>query len=121
MDPILYGLIVTLLGMSIVFIVLIFLWFILSRMRVVFGRENKAKVQKGESRNDAPPVVPVAAAASIQVEELDSDELIAVITAALNACMGSEGNLVVRKITRVGDSTPAWGQSGRQEQMLNRL
>ena len=120
MDPILYGLIVTLFGMCIVFIVLVFLWFVLSRMRVIFGGESKAKVQKSELNSDASAVVPVQAA-SIETEGLDSDELIAVITAALNACIGSESNLVVRKITRVGDNTPAWGQTGRQEQMLNRL
>jgi sodium pump decarboxylase gamma subunit len=120
MDPILYGLIVTLLGMLIVFTVLVFLWFVLSKMRVIFGGENKTKVQKAELNKDAPAVVPVQAA-SIEAEGLDSDELIAVITAALNACMGADSSLVVRRITRLGDGTPAWGQTGRQEQMLNRL
>ncbi len=121
MDPILYGLIVTLFGMLIVFIVLVFLWVVLSGMRVIFAGESKTKAQKNDIKIDAPVAVPVQAAASIETEELDSDELIAVITAALNACMGSESSLVVRRITRVGDSTPAWGQTGRQEQMLNRL
>lgn len=117
MDPILYGLLVTLFGMVTVFAVLLLLWGVLALMRPLFGGKkavNKAPI--ASQPVPAPAAAPVVAAA-----EEDSDELIAVITAAINACMGSQSNLVVRKITRVSDNTPVWGQIARNEQMLNRL
>lgn len=77
----------------------------------LFGRKKKQDENNNVQQPDA----------QVSAMEFDGDELIAVITAALNACIGAQSNLIVRKITRVGDSTPVWGRIGRQEQMLNRL
>lgn len=118
MNPITYGLIVTLFGMTIVFLVLIGLWGILAMMRPFFGGKKK---QKDTIENKISPAMAEITATNVVAEEMDADELIAAITAAINACMGSQSNLVVRKITRVGDSTPVWGQIGRHEQTLSRL
>jgi sodium pump decarboxylase gamma subunit len=121
MDPILYGLIVTLFGTAIVFLVLIGLWGILALMRPLFsGRKKQNNIKAAEESNLNTAAAEISSTKS-NSDELDSDELIAVIAAAINACIGSQSNLVVRKITRVGDSTPIWGQIGRHEQMLSRL
>ena len=119
MNPILYGLIVTLFGMIIVFLVLIGLWGILAMMRPFFGEKKKNNQEVTESKLS--PAVTEITAASTEYDDVDSDELIAVLTAAVQACMGSQSNLVVRRITRVADNTPVWGQIARHEQMLNRL
>lgn len=120
MNPLIYGLIVTLFGMGIVFLVLMLLWFILTQMRIIFADSKKAKVQPAAAK-DVAVAAPIEAVPQKQEEHVDSDELIAVITAAISACMGTQSSLVVRKITRISDDTPAWGQAGRQEQMLNRF
>lgn len=118
MDPILYGLLVTLFGMVTVFAVLMLLWGVLALMRPLFS--DKTATKQAPVENAPAPVVASVSAVNIVAEE-DSEELIAVITAAINACMGSQSNLVVRRITRVSDNTPVWGQIARNEQMLNRI
>jgi sodium pump decarboxylase gamma subunit len=120
MDPILYGLIVTLFGVSIVFLVLMGLWGILAMMRPLFAGK-KTQAPQAAMKSSINPVVAEITATSAETEEMDADEILAVITAAISACMGSQSNLIVRKITRVGDHTPVWSQIGRHEQMLNRL
>lgn len=118
MDSLLYGLLVTLFGMTIVFLVLMALWGILAMMKSLFGRNKKQEnsqdiIQKG--------FTPAIANMTTAQADLEDDELIAVIMAAINASMGIQSNLVVRRITRIGDNTPIWGQTGRNEQMLNRF
>ena len=119
MDPILCGLIVTLSGMGIVFLVLVGLWGVLAMMRPIFGGNKKQKAQVIE--RNLKPVAEEITATHALTEEMEADEIIAVITAAIHACMGSQRNLLIRNITRVGDNTPVWGQIGRHEQTLNRL
>ncbi|MDF2532715.1 MAG: sodium pump decarboxylase subunit gamma [Clostridia bacterium] len=117
MSPIMYGLIVTLFGITIVFLVLAGLWGILAMMKVFFGGKKKQDtIESNISTTSAE-----ATATNSPAEEMDAEELLAVITAAISACMGGQSNLLVRKITRVGDNTPIWGQISRHEQTLNRL
>lgn len=120
MSPIMYGLLVTLFGLTIVFLVLTGLWGILSMMKLFFGGKKTQDTQAtiASMVNTTGSEV---TATEFQSEEMDADELLAVITAAISACMGGQSNLLVRKITRVGDNTPVWGQISRHEQMLNRL
>lgn len=117
MNPIIYGLIVTLFGMGIVFLVLIGLWGILAMMKGIFGGKKQQNKTNAAVQSENAAVVPQH---NIAAEE-DSDELIAVITAAIAASMGSQSNIFIKKITRIGDNAPVWGQIGRHEQMLNRL
>ncbi|SHJ08912.1 OadG family protein [Lutispora thermophila] len=111
-----YGLIVTLVGMGIVFLVLIGLSFMLDALKLLSNKgkgEKKAEVVKIEKSEEPVEVV--------NVPEEDAGELIAVISAALAACMGSSSNLVIKTINRVEGNTPVWAKAGRQEQMYNRL
>ena len=111
-----YGLIVTLVGMGVVFLVLIGLSYMLDVLKLL----SKA----GTAEKKTEPVLidsieEPAETASSPAE--DEGELIAVISAAAAAFMGSSRNLTIRSIRRIEDGTPAWAKIGRQEQMLNRL
>jgi len=111
-----YGLIVTLVGMEVVFLVLIGLSYILDVLKLLY--------KAGTAEKKTEPVVidsieePVEEASSSAEDE---GELIAVIGAAVAAFMGNSRNFAVRSIRRIEDGTPAWAKIGRQEQMLNRL
>ena len=51
-----------------------------------------------------------------------SPELIAVITAAIAACMDSSGaGLQVKSIKRIGHNTPIWNVAGRNEHILSKI
>ncbi|MDF2839921.1 MAG: hypothetical protein K0Q99_692 [Clostridia bacterium] len=89
-------------------------------MKIVFGDKQK-KTNNQAAKIELRPAAAEVATTNAAVEEIDEDELIAVITAAINVCMASQSNLFIRKITRVGDITPVWSQLGRHEQTLNRL
>jgi len=120
MSQLMYGLIVTLFGITIVFLVLAGLWGILAMMKLFFAEKKTQKKQVAmESKLNTTSAE--VTATKVLAEEMDADELLAVITAAISACMGGQNNLLVRKITRVGDNTPIWGQISRHEQTLNRL
>lgn len=121
MSPILYGLLVTLFGLVIVFLVLIALWGILAMMKSLFGGKKKQEKSHDIVQKELAPTIASMTREQAETSEAADEELIAVIMAAINASMGSQSNLVIRSITRVGDSTPVWGQIGRHEQMLNRF
>ena len=76
---------VAVLGLGMVFLVLAILWGVLAIFKVVFGGEKKAKKE---------PVKEVSAPAAVAepepVAEQDDGELIAVITAAIEAYRASE-------------------------------
>ncbi len=104
------GLFITLLGMTVTFTALIVLSFILDLMRIVFYKKPKAAVVK---KVEAKPEQ-----TSITEAKQDDEELIAVITAAIAANLNtSTNNIIVKNITRLPDSTPAWGRAGRMDQM----
>ncbi len=118
-DTLIFGFIVTLMGMGIVFLVLILLQYILKAMEVVFHKEKKVTAEVA-------PVLEVKAVEaavpqiSASVAE-DDDQLVAVITAAVISCLGGNSNIIVRNIRRVDDMTPAWGRVSRTEQMATRF
>ena len=114
-----YGLVVTLLGIGIVFLVLILLQNILKLMETVFYKEKKAglgAVKVSEAKPVEADVPQVNAA-----EEASDDQLVAVLTAAVISCLGGNSSIVVKNIRRVDDLTPAWGKVSRAEQMANRF
>lgn len=82
---------------------------------------NKAKASMADVKNIDSAETAMAAAESANQESMNDDALIAVITAAVAACMGTESNLVVRSIRRIEDMTPVWGKASKQEQMANRF
>jgi len=112
-----YGLIVTLVGMGIVFLVLIGLSYMLDALKILSNRgnaEKKVEPAKIVEKVEEPAEV-------ISAPEEDEEELVAVISAALASFMGSSSNLAIKSINRVEGNTPVWAKVGRQEQMYNRL
>lgn len=106
------GLIVTALGMGVTFVALIVLSFMLDLLRILFYKEPKK----------APVQVVQQPAAEPEPEEDNTEELVAIITAAVAASLQtSTHNIIVQNIVRVGDTTPTWGRAGRVEQMNSRF
>ena len=75
---------VTVLGLGMVFLVLAILWGVLAIFKVLFSGEKKS-----EKTNADLPVAPVAEPEPVEAEA-DDGELIAVITAAIEAYRASE-------------------------------
>lgn len=121
-DTMIYGLIVTLFGMGIVFIVLILLQYILKSMEIVFRSNKKTAAKENRVAETNVSAVPAAPQTLLIETEADDDEdIVAVVTAAVISCLGGNHNIVVRNIRRVNDYTPAWGRASRTEQMSTRL
>lgn len=114
-----YGLIVTLVGLGMCFIILIGLAYMLNALKLISNRgaaEKKTEVVELEKVES-----PVEVANESREAAVGEEELVAVISAALAAFMGRENNLVVRSIRRVEGNAPVWAKVGRQDQMYNRL
>lgn len=109
------ALLVTLVGLLVVFLGLCILILLIKVLATVTAGLGKPKAKKAE----AP--VPAPAPAPAPVEEVpvqDDDALIAVISAAV-ACMMEEGTgFTVRRIRRVS-AAPAWQKAGREEQIYS--
>lgn len=132
---------VTLMGVSIVFIALVCLiiltivypkvfgW-ILPRSRATLDRWAEARASRKRARLEIkavrklgvtaepasveqPAKKVVTEASAVQADS----ELIAVITAAIAASLGTSSNGIrIKSLRRSGSSTPAWGREGRYEQ-----
>jgi sodium pump decarboxylase gamma subunit len=96
----------TIIGISVVFMALLFISFIISLFKYVNKFEQMLANRKA-NKNAAPAPVPAATPAPVAapVEETDDLELIAVITAAIHAYEEAQGNvvegdLVVRSIKK---------------------
>lgn len=110
-----YGLIVTLIGMVVVFLVLIALVYLIEGIRIFANKDKPKKEAKvAETIEEVTEI-------KHEVAKKDNNELIAAITAALAYVMGSGSNLVIKSIVRAGDGTPVWARAGRQDQMQSRL
>ena len=113
-----YSLIVTLLGLFIVFLGLVILIGCIKVMsKVVSKMRENAEAKKAAAIPAPAPVVvpePVAEAAA-EDAGVDEGELVAVITAALMAYTKGNGNktLVVKNIRRAN----AWANAGRADQL----
>ena len=113
-----YSLIVTLLGLFIVFLGLVILIGCIKVMSKVVGkmRENAEAKKAASAPAPAPVVVPEPVAeAAAEDAGVDEGELVAVITAALMAYTKGNGNktLVVKNIRRAN----AWANAGRADQL----
>ncbi len=111
---------ITVLGMSVVFIVLVLLMGIIKIMEKAVNRDvakKSAPVKGSVPEEDTKVPAPVAEDAI----QGDDTELVAVIAAAAASCMGTApSNLVIRNIVRMPDTTPIWGLSGRNDLMASR-
>ena len=112
------SLLVTVVGMAIVFFgltVLIFLIKALVKATENLGKKKAAPVPVTQVANPAKPA-PVETAAEAEAE--DDGALIAAITAAI-ACMMDEGTGFTVKHVRRLSNAPAWNKAGREEQVYS--
>lgn len=125
MDMINYGLVAAALGIAAIIVALIVLIILVKAMakgavsivngKVTFDMSAYAKPKK------AAPIV-------IETVNVNDDQVVAVITAAIAAIMEEEQKnvpaakkgFVVRSIRRVSNA-PAWNRAGREEQVYSRL
>ena len=103
------GLKVTGVGLIIVFSVLIILMLVMMAMKVVFYKEDKPAQKKPEVKVEKPAPV---------VQTADDSELIAVISAAVAACMDVPvSSINIKSYKKVG----AWNKAGVRDIIDSRL
>lgn len=119
-EALLEGLKVTAVGLAIVFSVLIILMVVLTLMKYIFANEPKSTA----------PAVPVAPAKPVEAaapaakakDDVDEEELIAVLTAAIAASLNtSTYNLQIKSYRRIGNNSPAWNQAGLRDTIDSRF
>jgi len=111
------GLMVTGVGLAIVFGVLVLLMLVLVMFKVIFYRDPAKQSKKAAAPAPA-AVAPVAAAE----EDMDESELIAVLTAAVAASLNtSTYNLQIKSYRRVDAKKPAWNKAGIRETIGSRF
>lgn len=104
----------TLLGMGTVFVVLVILMFSIKLLTAFFGREKTEKAKQESSPSAATPAAPQSEPAKV---EQNDDEIVAVITAAIQAANGGN-KLVIRSIRQKGTALNVWSKMGVEETML---
>lgn len=108
------SIVVTLLGVGIVFAALIVLFFTIVAMEKIIVKPKPKKEVVPE------PVNVIEEEDEDKEEVIEDTELVAVITAAIASSLNtSTHNLIVRNITRVEDTTPSWAKAGRMDQITN--
>lgn len=107
---------VTLVGLSIVFGVLVVLMLVLMLFKVIFYKDPK-KAQPAEQKMVQTTQAPSPVAAQTE----DDTELIAVLTAAIAASLNtSTYNLRIKSYRRVDTKANAWNRAGITENTLNK-
>ena len=118
MNPVLYGLMVAVIGIAVVFVMLTiliaFVWALGKLMQKLVNRADAKKAAAAAAAAPAP--APVAEAPAVEeTSVVDDAQLIAVIAAAIAAFDNSGKNLVVRKVRRVN----GWKDAARSEQVYH--
>ncbi len=117
-EALLQGLQTTVIGLVIVFSVLAILMVVLMLMKTIFYKEPQKK-----SENTVVQPVPQAKTVSAPVKkEMDEEELIAVLTAAVAASLNtSTYHLQIKSYRRIDQKSPAWNKAGLRETFENRI
>lgn len=109
---------ITVLGMSVVFLVLVLLMGIIKIMEKASNRDVKKPAPAKKPTAEKPAKVSASVPQGVQGEDT---ELVAVIAAAAASCIGvAASSLVIRNIVRMPDTTPVWGLTGRADLMASR-
>ena len=120
MDTLIFGLLVTVIGIGIVFFGLVVLIGLVKLISATTANLGKKKEPKKLAPAPAPAPVSTPAPVVEETAAADDSELIAVITAAIAAMLDDGGAFVVRKVRRVS-TAPAWSKAGREEQIYSRF
>ena len=120
------SLMVTVLGMGVTFVGLIAIQYMMQLTSIIVrGIENR--INRPVTVDKSPSVQPeIIQIVPTQVQNEDAgditEELIAVITAAIASSLDTHtSNIVVKNIRRVNHAEPAWANAGRAEQLNSRF
>ncbi len=117
-DALSTGGIVTGVGLSIVFSVLVILMIVLYLFKLIFYKDPKKTVNKTKTEEVKPQVVETKGVQN----DTDEDELIAVLTAAIAASLNtSTYNLKIKSYRRIENNKPAWNRAGINETINSRF
>ena len=115
----------TLIGLTIVFSVLIVLMIVLMLFKVIFYKDPKKQAAKEAAQvsvtagTDGPTAVYTTEKSEA---DMDEDELIAVLTAAVAASLNtSTYNLNIKSYRIIDKKAPAWNRAGVSETINNRF
>ena len=117
MEKLLTGLSVTVIGLLVVFVGLVILIGFIKLLGLFTGRDSKPKAQPAPKKPAPAPEAPRAAAPA---QPGSPGDVLAAITAAINALWEGETGFVVRRVRRVSNA-PVWNRAGREEQTYSRL
>ncbi len=116
------GLITTLMGMGITFIVLTLLWGCIALLtKILDNRDKKHDMSEKQLETAMEAAITTHSAATCASDETDDAELIAVITAAIAASTGTPASgLIINKIRRAKGNVTTWSQAGSNESIASR-
>ena len=107
------SLIITVFSMAVVFVALIGISYLIDLLRIASDRNKANAIEEKEVKK--------VEESSVQ-ENLNDEELVAVISAAVAVSLGvSIPEVNIKSIKRVTENTPAWAAMGRREQILGKL
>ena len=100
-------------GLVVVFAALVLLWWVMALMGKVLGSRSSGGQDKGKKALEpAAKSTPATNQPALAAQNQEvSDEVVAVITAAISAMMGST-SFVVKSIHRSGRSRSPWAMAG---------
>jgi len=117
-DALTTGGIVTGVGLSIVFGVLVILMIVLYLFKLIFYKDPAKTVKATKVEEKKPQTTEVKEAKN----DADEDELIAVLTAAIAASLNtSTYNLRIKSYRRIENHKPAWNRAGTNETINSRF
>lgn len=104
-------------GLVVVFIALMGLWLIVwlfGKLFMAAGSKSKPSQPKAEAPKSAAPKAPsnTAVKNAMVVEDGISDEIVAVIAAAVAVMGGAAGGFALRSVKRVREARSAWAAAG---------
>lgn len=115
-DNIDIGVMTTILGVAIVFLILIVICLLLAIFAVLVKDKKQTEGKRTAPSVKPQPIVPIKSIPAVQPQScMDDKQLVAVITAAIAASMGTDvstDGFVVRRIRRVGN----WNQDAIEQQ-----
>lgn len=113
------GLLVTAVGLIIVFAVLAILMVSLMIMKTIFYKPEKPSQPV---KNETKVAEMSASQTPVVISNQDDFEIIAVLTAAIAASLNtSTYNLKIKSYKRIGANSPAWNRAGVSEMINTRL
>lgn len=110
------ALVITVFSISIVFISLIIIAYLINGLKIISSDKNKKIKQSIENNID------YNIANEVTVKKEDDEELVAVIAAAIASSLGvGVPDINIRSIKRIQQNTSVWAEMGKKEQMSGRL